>query len=138
MKELSGYVFSLLREGDIALYRGSGQGLAPILLVAAKEASLDSVERLEHEYTLKGELDARWAARPVTLMHYNDRMTLVLEDPGGTPADRCLAGQWTSRISCASRSPSRQRSARCITEASSTRISNRQIFWWTGPAAACG
>jgi signal transduction histidine kinase len=36
MKELSSYVFSL-REGDIALYRGSGNGLAPILLVAAEE-----------------------------------------------------------------------------------------------------
>ena len=37
MKELSGYVFSSLREGDIALYRGSGNGLAPILLVAQKK-----------------------------------------------------------------------------------------------------
>ena len=34
MKELSSYVFSPLREGDIALYRGSGNGLAPILLDA--------------------------------------------------------------------------------------------------------
>ena len=31
MNELSGYVFSSLREGDIALYRGSGNGLAPML-----------------------------------------------------------------------------------------------------------
>ena len=31
MNELSGYVFSSLREGDIALYRGSGNGLTPIL-----------------------------------------------------------------------------------------------------------
>jgi signal transduction histidine kinase len=37
MKELSSYVFSPPREGDIALYRGSGNGLAPILLVAAEE-----------------------------------------------------------------------------------------------------
>ena len=39
MNELSGYVFSTLREGDIALYRGSGNGLTPILLVAAEETS---------------------------------------------------------------------------------------------------
>ena len=39
MKELSSYVFSPLREGDIALSRGSGDGLAPILLVAAEETS---------------------------------------------------------------------------------------------------
>ena len=90
MNELSGYVFSPLREGDIALYRGSGNGLAPILLVAAEETSLGCVERLEHEYALKAELDADWAARPVALTHYNDRMTLVLEDPGGAPLDRLL------------------------------------------------
>ena len=90
MSELSGYVFSSLREGDIALYRGSGNGLAPILLVAAEETSLGCIERLEHEYALKGELDADWAARPVALTRYNDRMTLVLEDPGGTPLDRLL------------------------------------------------
>jgi serine/threonine protein kinase len=90
VNELLSYVFSPLREGDLALYRGSGNGLAPILLVAAEETSLGCVERLEHEYALKGELDADWAARPVALTHYNDRMTLVLEDPGGTPLDRLL------------------------------------------------
>ena len=90
MNELLSYVFSPLREGDIALYRGSGNGLAPILLVAAEETSLGLVERLEHEYALKGELDADWAARPVALTHHNGRMTLVLEDPGGAPLDRLL------------------------------------------------
>src|SRR5580692_4275535 len=90
MNELSGYAFSRLGEGDIALYRGSGDGLAPILLVAAEETSLGCVERLQHEYALKGELDADWAARPIALTHYNDRMTLVLEDPGGAPLDRLL------------------------------------------------
>ena len=79
MQELSSYVFSPLREGDIALFRGSGNGLAPILLVAAEETSPGSVERLENEYALKAELDAGWAARPVALTHHNNRMTLVLE-----------------------------------------------------------
>ena len=90
MNELSSYVFSPLREGDIALYRGSGNGLAPILLVAAVETSLGCIERLEHEYALKTELDGDWAARPVALTRYNDRLTLVLEDPGGVPVDRLL------------------------------------------------
>src|SRR5258708_13942214 len=67
VQELSSYVFSPLREGDIALYRGSGNGVEPILLVAAEETSLGCVERLEHEYALKGELDADWAARPLAL-----------------------------------------------------------------------
>src|ERR1700747_3424102 len=90
MNELSGYVFSSLREGDIALYRGSGNGLTPILIIAAEETSPGCVERLEHEYALKSELEADWAARPVALTHDNGRMTLVLEDPGGTPLDRLL------------------------------------------------
>ena len=46
MNELLGYVFSPLREEGISLYRGSGDGLAPILLVAAEETSPD---RREHE-----------------------------------------------------------------------------------------
>jgi PAS domain S-box-containing protein len=90
VNELSSYVFSPLREGDIALYRGSGNGLSPILLATVKETSLDCVEQLEHEYALKEELDADWSVRPVALTHYNDRMTLVLEDPGGAPLDRLL------------------------------------------------
>jgi PAS domain S-box-containing protein len=90
VKELLSYAFSSLREGDVALYRGSGSGLMPILLVAAEETLPGHIERLEHEYALKGELDADWAARPIALTRYNDRMTLVLEDPGGVPVDRLL------------------------------------------------
>jgi PAS domain S-box-containing protein len=90
VNELLSYVFSPLREGDIALYRGSGNGLAPILLVAAEETSFGCIERLQHEYALKAELDAHWAARPVALTHHCGRMTLVLEDPGGVPLDRLL------------------------------------------------
>jgi hypothetical protein len=44
VNELSSYVFSPLREGDIALYRGSGNGLPPMLLVAADESSPGCVE----------------------------------------------------------------------------------------------
>jgi PAS domain S-box-containing protein len=90
MTELLSYAFSPLREGDIALHRGAANGLPPILLVAAEETSLGCIERLEHEYALKGELDADWAARPITLTHHNDRVALVLEDPGGMPVDRLL------------------------------------------------
>jgi PAS domain S-box-containing protein len=90
VNELFGYTFSPLREGSIALYRGSGDGLAPILLVAADESSIGCVQRLEHENALKSELDADWAARPIALTHYNGRLTLVLEDPGGAPLDRLV------------------------------------------------
>jgi hypothetical protein len=55
VNELSSYVFSPLREGDVGVHRGSGNGLSPILLVSADENSPGSVERLKHEYTLKSE-----------------------------------------------------------------------------------
>jgi PAS domain S-box-containing protein len=90
VNEVSDYVFVPLREGDIALHRGSGNGLSPILLATVEETSIDCVERLEHEYALRGELDADWAARPVALTHYNGRTALALEDPGGALLDRLL------------------------------------------------
>jgi hypothetical protein len=58
--ELSSYRFSTLREGELILYRGSGDGLAPILLVApvSEQPRLESLKRLEHEYALRADLDS--------------------------------------------------------------------------------
>src|ERR1700730_14975140 len=90
MRELSRYAFSPLLEGDFTLYRGSCNGMAPILLVAAEDASPGSSKRLEHEYGLKAEIDVTWAARPVALSRYKARLALVREDPGGEPLGRLL------------------------------------------------
>src|ERR1700682_5083374 len=92
MTELANYLFSALREGEISLYRGSGDGLDPILLVApvGEDSARESVKRLEHEYALRTLLDPDWAARPVALASRDGRLTLVLEDPGGEPLDRVL------------------------------------------------
>ena len=92
MRELSGYALSPLRKGNLTLYRGSGSGVGPVLLVTAEDASLTCLKRLENEYALRAELDAAWAARPLALSRYNDRLTLVLEDPGGEPLDQMLDG----------------------------------------------
>ncbi|CAH2405775.1 AAA family ATPase [Mesorhizobium escarrei] len=94
MTELSGYVFSALRGGEFTLYRGSGDGLDPILLLApiGEYFARESLKRLEHEHDLKAELDADWAVRPVDLSRHDGRMALVLEDPGGEPLDQ-LIGQ---------------------------------------------
>jgi predicted ATPase/signal transduction histidine kinase len=90
--DLSNYALSPLRTGALTLYRGSGNGVASALFVTAENNSLVCLKRLEHEYELRGELDAAWAARPVALSRYNTRPTLVLEDPGGDPLDRLLGG----------------------------------------------
>jgi PAS domain S-box-containing protein len=89
---LSGYEFSTLREGEFTLSRGSGDGLPPILLVTlvAEHPSPKALKRLEHEHALRAELDQGWAARPLALTHRNNRLALVLEDPGGEPFDQLL------------------------------------------------
>jgi predicted ATPase/signal transduction histidine kinase/GAF domain-containing protein len=89
---LSGYALSPLRKGDPGLFRGSGNGLPPILLVTAEDDSIGSLKRLEHEHELKAELNSAWAARPIALSHQNGRMALLCEDPGGEPLDRMLRG----------------------------------------------
>ena len=60
--------------------------------LSAEYASPGLAKRLEHEYALRGELDAAWAARPIALSRHDDRLTLVREDPGGEPLDRVLGG----------------------------------------------
>src|SRR5271155_92770 len=90
--DFSAYEFSSLQEGQFTLHRGLSDRLEPILLVACSDEypSPRSLQRLEHEHALRAELDAEWAARPVELIRREDRLTLVLEDPGGEPLERML------------------------------------------------
>jgi predicted ATPase/signal transduction histidine kinase/ActR/RegA family two-component response regulator len=90
VRDLSSYAFSPLRDGDFALYRGSGNGLPPILLLTAENDSLAWLNRLEHEYTLRADLDAAWAAHPIELSRHRNRLALVLQDPGGAVLERLL------------------------------------------------
>ena len=89
---LSDYTLSPLRKGDASRYRGQGSGLAPILLFSAEGDSVGSIKRLGHEYELRADLDASWAARPIALSQQNGRLTLVCEDPGGDPLDQVISG----------------------------------------------
>jgi len=91
--DLSSYEFSPLRGGEFTLLRGSCEDLSPILLVAAARDPPGEA-RLEHEYALRSELDVAWAARPMALTRHEERMALVLEDPGGVPLDRLLGRAW--------------------------------------------
>ena len=92
MTELSAYALSPLREGQFTLYRGLGDGLASILLIAAagEYPSPGSLQRLEHEFALRTDLDGDWAARPIELLRREGRLMLVLADPGGEPLERLL------------------------------------------------
>ncbi|MBV8587043.1 MAG: AAA family ATPase, partial [Verrucomicrobia bacterium] len=50
----------------------------------------ETLKRLEHEYSLREELDSAWAARPIAITRHWDRPVLVLENPGGVPLDQLL------------------------------------------------
>ena len=90
----SEFLLEPIRDGaEFTLYRGRQQGNAsPILVVAptAEQPLRQSLQRLEHEYSLAGALEPAWAARPLALARYEGRTILVLADPGGEPLDRVL------------------------------------------------
>ena len=96
MIELSRYAFETLREDEgFAFCRGrKNDGELPTILLVAplssEHAAPAILERLEHEYSLRDELDSDWAALPLTLVRREGRPMLILEDAGGEPLDRLL------------------------------------------------
>jgi serine/threonine protein kinase len=58
----------------------------------AEHPTLESIQRLTHEYELRDFLDSAWALRPVELVREGGRMMLVVQYVGGEPLDR-LIGQ---------------------------------------------
>jgi PAS domain S-box-containing protein len=93
--ELSQYAFETLREDEeFAFRRGRRRdGALPAILLVAPVSEYPGpaiLERLEHEYSLREELDSDWAARPLNLVRREGRPMLILEDAGGEPLDRIL------------------------------------------------
>ncbi|HZC34919.1 MAG TPA: AAA family ATPase, partial [Chthoniobacterales bacterium] len=86
MIELSEHRFEALRkDAEFVLYRGQrkedGSGVL-VLAPAIEHPRLESLNRLEHEYSLREELDPAWAARPIGLGCHWNRTVLMLQDPG--------------------------------------------------------
>src|SRR5258708_2230348 len=96
MIDLSRYVFEALRKDEeFILYRGRSEDAPVKVLVISPVVEYPTPEclkRLEHAYSLREELDPKWAARPIAMARHWDRTVLVSEDPGGVPLDR-LHGQ---------------------------------------------
>src|SRR3984885_14667400 len=88
------YVLEPIRDGgEFTLYRArQHKNPSPLLVVAhtAEQPMLQSLRRLEHEYSLAAELEPAWAAKPLALTRHEGRTILVLADPGGEPLDRIL------------------------------------------------
>ena len=135
--EPSHYVLDVLRkDAEFILYRGehSKQPSSPSVLLlapAAMQPALETLRTLEHEYSLRDEVDSAWAVRPMALSEQRGRTTLVLEDPGGETLDRFLPGPMEMmrflRIAIGL--------ANAIGQlhqpgSSFTKTSNPPMFWW--------
>ena len=60
------------------------------VLAGPEHPTLESHNRLIHEYDLKDHLDGAWAIRPVELVREAGRTLLVVDYPGGEPLDRLI------------------------------------------------
>ena len=101
--ELFRYSLDLVREdAEFILYRAHSQQLQPssILLLTPflTRPSPETIEKINHEYSLSGELDNAWALPPLAISSYNDKRVLVLEDPGGAPLNRVVEGAMEMRL----------------------------------------
>jgi PAS domain S-box-containing protein len=92
--DLSRYVFEALRKDEeFILYRGRSEHAPVKVLVLSPVVEYpppESLKQLENAYSLREELEPRWAARPIAMARHWDRTVLVLEDPGGVPLDLLL------------------------------------------------
>src|SRR5580700_6969903 len=94
--ELSQYVLEpLRRDAEFVLYRGehSNQNGSPSVLLlapASTQPALETLKKIEYEYSLRDELDSAWAVRSLAVSEQRGLRMLVLEDPGGETLDRFL------------------------------------------------
>jgi PAS domain S-box-containing protein len=92
----------LWEDGERVFCRGwrtDGEGNRSTVLAvlpATERSPLAILDRLAHEYKLRGELDAAWAARPLALASDRGRTALLLEDPAGEPLARLIEGPMES------------------------------------------
>src|SRR5712671_3116847 len=81
------------RDPPFVLYRAREKGASGTMLAlapAARDASSAALARLQHEYSLRSELDAAWAVRALDLVRVDGVPMLLLEDPRGESLDRLV------------------------------------------------
>jgi predicted ATPase/signal transduction histidine kinase/CheY-like chemotaxis protein len=98
---LPGYLLETLsQDGEFVLLRAVPEqrdSRSPGLLVLTPAATWPgsaSVERLEHIWKLRDQLDPAWAARPRALEHHQGRPFLLCDDPGGDLLARRVGEPW--------------------------------------------
>src|SRR5262249_7290598 len=95
--QLSEYSLKRLRDDrEFILYRAQAKRTEPasvlLLTLASAQPTPETLKKLDHEYSLRSELDSAWAVRPFAFSEQNEQPTLVLEDPGGETLDGFISG----------------------------------------------
>jgi PAS domain S-box-containing protein len=95
--QLSEYSLECLRnDGEFILYRArAAETERPAILLltpASTRPSLETLQKIDYEYSLSSDLEKAWAVRPVCVSERGGQITLVLEDPGGQTLDGLLSG----------------------------------------------
>lgn len=94
---LEDYTFTqTVRETDeIVIRRGHrNSDQTPVLTIAThlRKPSASTLARMEHEYSLRFELNPACSAQALDLIQGEEHAALVLSDAGGTPLDQLLHG----------------------------------------------
>ncbi len=77
---------TLLHTGEFVfsrLTRAEGAAGSLVMTPAIGRVTPASAARLQHAYGLQADLHSSWATRPSELVQRDDKLALVLEDPGG-------------------------------------------------------
>src|SRR5258705_3344513 len=80
---------TVLADGEFVLYRSGGAAhtkparSALVVMPRSEHPRPQTVRMLEHEHSLRDELDPAWALRSSALTTHGGRAALILEDPGG-------------------------------------------------------
>lgn len=95
--QLTGYSLGHLRnDGEFVLYREpprqEEQSYVPLLEPAATRPYPETLKKLNHQYSLRNELDPGWVVRPPGSSDQVAQMALAIEDPGGEVLDGSLGG----------------------------------------------
>jgi PAS domain S-box-containing protein len=94
MTELAAFALDTLwHDGEYNMCRGRRDDKVAAVLVLSHtiaEQTQASPRRLDHEYSLAGELNAEWSVKPLAIVSHNGRSSLILEDPGGAFLDQLI------------------------------------------------
>src|SRR5215475_2338716 len=94
--DLSQYRLETLhQDGEFVLYRGlrtteaetSSRSILALSPVTERPAPA-TIKKIEHEFSLKDDLDPAWAVRPIALTQQQSRTMLLFDDPNGELLDR--------------------------------------------------